>query len=85
MFELSPSTKVTLWQCKCNYYSVSVGERQKDALKALMGICWAFIVIKHTKFSRIDPTIEKKCYENGVLKLATSSPIPKEYCSIILK
>jgi hypothetical protein len=68
MFELSPSTKVTLWQCKCNYYSVSVGERQKDALKALMGICWAFIVIKLSGFYRTGSTIEKECYENDVLK-----------------
>jgi hypothetical protein len=62
MLELSPSEKVALCQCNCNYYSVSVGERQKDALKALMGISWAFIVIKLSRFSRIDPTIEKKCY-----------------------
>jgi hypothetical protein len=85
MLELSPSTKVTLCQCKYNYYSVSVREWQKDTAKALMDICWAFIVIKHTKFSRIDPTIEKKCYENGVLKLATSSPTHNENWSIILK
>jgi hypothetical protein len=59
MLELLPSTKVTLWQCKCNYYSVSVGERQKDALKALMGISWVLFVIKLSRFSHIDPTIEK--------------------------
>ena len=34
----------------------------KDAAKALMDICWILIVIKHTKFSHIDPRIEKKCY-----------------------
>jgi len=82
MLELSPSTKVTLWQCNCNYYSVSVGEWQKDALKALIGISWVFIVMKLTKYSIF---IEKEYYENDVLKLATSTPTYKENWSIILK
>jgi hypothetical protein len=68
MLELSPSTKVTLCQCKCNYYSVSVGEWRKETAKALMGISWVFIVIKLSRLYRTGPTIEKECYENDVLK-----------------
>jgi hypothetical protein len=50
-----------------------------------MGICWVLIVIKLTELYSIGPTIEKKCYENDVLKLATSTPTYKENWSIILK
>jgi len=85
MLELSPSTKVTLCQCKYNYYSVSVREWQKDTAKALMGISWVLIVIKLTEIYSIGPTIEKEYYKNCVSKLATSSPTHKENWSIILK
>ncbi len=54
-------------------------------MKALMFVSCVFIVIKHTKFSGVNPRIEKRCYENGVLKLVTSSPTHKENWSIILK
>jgi hypothetical protein len=58
---------------------------EKEALKALMFVSWVLDVIKLTKFYSIGPTIEKECYENGVSKLATSSPTYKENWSIILK
>ena len=54
-------------------------------MKALMFVSWVLDVIKLTKFYSIGPTIEKECYENGVSKLATSSPTYKENWSIILK
>jgi hypothetical protein len=58
---------------------------EKEALKALIFVSWVLNVIKLTELYSISPTIQKKCYKNGVLELATSSPTHKENWSIILK